>query len=82
MKALIDGNIILDDWIVTKAHQTAEIAWGVLGTDEVMQRLETLMDEAERIADTPIAKARVANWKYGVWDYMREGSVVYKMRRI
>ena len=70
------------DWIAVKTHQTAEIAWGVLGTDDMMRRLEKLMDEAERIADTPLAKARVANWKYGVWDYMREGSVVYKMRRI
>lgn len=54
-------------------HQTPLVAWGFLGTEPVMDRLAALMAEAEAKADTPLAKARVANWKAGVWEYMREG---------
>ena len=59
------------------AFQTPEISWGVLGTGDVMRRLESLMAEAERLADNPLAKARVKNWKYGIWNYMREGYATY-----
>jgi hypothetical protein len=31
------------------------------------------MAEAERLADTPLAKARVANWRAGIFDYMCAG---------
>lgn len=54
-------------------HQTVLIAWGYLGTAEVMDELALLMREAEKKADTPMAKARVANWRAGVWEYMLEG---------
>lgn len=54
-------------------HQTRCIAWGYLGTEAVMDGLSALMAEAETKADTALARARVANWKAGVWDYMREG---------
>ena len=55
-------------------HQTPEIAWGYLGTSGVMRRLAALMAEAERLADTPLAKSRVANWRRGVWEYMLAGA--------
>ncbi len=55
-------------------HETPKIAWGHLGNPDVMRKLGTLMDEAERLADTPIAKARVANWRKGIWEYMQAGS--------
>ena len=32
------------------------------------------MEEAERLADTPQAKARVANWRAGIYEYMRQGA--------
>ena len=43
-----------------------------------MARLGALVDEAERLADTPTAKSRVANWKHGIWQYMLEGFRVYR----
>ena len=62
------------------AHQSARIAWDVLGTPEVMRRLGELMAEAERLADTPQAKARVANWKAGIFDYMSAGATEWRKR--
>ena len=62
------------------AHQSARIAWDVLGTPEVMRRLGELMAEAERLADTPQAKARVANWKAGIFDYMSAGAAEWRKR--
>ena len=61
-------------------HQTITIAWKVLGTREVMSYLESLMLEAERLADTPQAKARVANWRAGVFEYMCAGEIDGHMR--
>lgn len=55
------------------SHQTKYIAWGLLGTQEVMAKLAQYMKQAEQNADTPQAKARVANWKAGIWEYMRAG---------
>lgn len=54
--------------------QTTDIAWNVLGTADVMRDLKALMEEAERLADTPLAKARVANWRAGIFEYMRAGA--------
>ena len=56
-------------------HQSITIAWKVLGTPDVMRDLEALMLEAERLADTPKSKARVANWRAGVFEYMRAGEI-------
>ena len=39
-----------------------------------MRELTKLMAEAERLADTPLAKARVANWRAGIFDYMTAGA--------
>ena len=54
-------------------HQSVLIAWGYLGTTKVMNELNLLMLKAEKMADTPLAKARVANWRAAVWEYMLEG---------
>ena len=53
------------DFLDKYAHQTAHIAWDVLGTADIVHDLGVLMMEAEGLADTPLAKARVANWKVG-----------------
>ena len=62
------------EMLLKNTHQTVELAWKVLGTPEVMRELGKLMAEAERLADTPQAKARVANWRAGIFDYMTAGS--------
>ena len=59
--------------LVENDYQDAHIAWDILGTADVMRDLEKLMAEAERLADTPLAKARVANWRAGIFDYMWAG---------
>ena len=62
-------------------HQNLDIAWGLLGSEEIMNRLAELMAEAERKAGTPDEKARVALFKLSVWDYMKEGYDTYRLRR-
>ncbi|MBR5550005.1 MAG: DUF4838 domain-containing protein [Kiritimatiellae bacterium] len=62
------------EMLMKGTHQSVEFAWKVLGTPEVMRELGRLMDEAERRADTPLAKARVANWRAGIFDYMTAGA--------
>ena len=59
--------------LVENDYQDAHIAWDILGTADVVRDLEKLMAEAERLADTPLAKARVANWRAGIFDYMWAG---------
>ena len=54
-------------------HQSAPIAWGVLGTEPVMKKLEGLMQEAEKLAETDVEKRRVEIWKRSIWNYMKEG---------
>jgi hypothetical protein len=58
-------------------HQTEQIAWEILGTESRMAELQALIDQAERLANTPQEKARVALWKTGVWEYMTEGRRAY-----
>ncbi len=66
----------------TTPQQNERVAWGYLGTPEVMRRLADLMSEAERLADTPKARARVLNWRRGVWDYMRDGEEAARRKGI
>lgn len=63
-----------ENWDQTSGfHQTETISWEVLGTKQRMTKLDTLMTEAEELADAPLEKARVAQWKKGVWLYMKNG---------
>ncbi|MBQ6331125.1 MAG: DUF4838 domain-containing protein, partial [Kiritimatiellae bacterium] len=70
-KSLYPGN---------STHQTVKIAWGALGDGPTMERLAGYMDEAERLAETDLEKARVKEWRLSVWDYMREGRENYVRR--
>lgn len=56
-----------------EAHQTAEIAWKHLGTDERMQQLQQFMHAALHSAQTETEKRRVALFKTAVWDEMEAG---------
>lgn len=58
---------------VDEGVQTQWIAWGVLGTDERMKRWGKMLDEAERIADSPQVKKRLSLFRSGVWKYMLTG---------
>ena len=54
-------------------HQTEEIAWNDLGTEERMTDLARMIQQAGELAKTPQEKARVGSWRIGVWQPMLEG---------
>ncbi len=54
-------------------HQTKELAWKSLGTEERMKRLARLMARAREAAATPEEKARVALFERGQWEYLQAG---------
>lgn len=58
-------------------HQTEEMAWGYLGTEERMRELGRLIEEAKRSARTEVERRRVALFEQGVWQYMVEGRKKY-----
>lgn len=62
-------------------HQTEEIAWDYLGTEERMAELGTLMAEARRTAQTDVEKRRVAIFDKGVWEYLVEGRRKYLAKK-
>ena len=54
-------------------HQRVDIAWGLLGTAEVMAKLQSYMDKAIELAVTDEQKTRVELWNAAIWSYMRRG---------
>ena len=54
-------------------HQTAIIAWEYLGTEERMEELGALIEQAKTFAVTQTEKQRVKLWEKGVWEYMAKG---------
>ena len=62
-------------------HQTVHLAWGKLGTKDLMDRLAAAMAKAEAAAETPAEKRRLAVWRYGVWDFMQGGFNAYAERQ-
>ena len=62
-------------------HQTEEMAWGYLGTEERMAELGRLMEEAKRLARTEQERKRVTLFEEGVWRYMVEGRKRYLKKR-
>ena len=61
-------------------HQTVQLAWGALGDEATMTKLEKLIGEAEAAAATDFEKARVKCFRLAVWDYMKEGYDAYTVR--
>jgi len=62
-------------------HQTAELAWGSLGTPERLVEFAGLMAAAEGAAKTTEEKARVATFRRGIWEPMVEGRRRYEDRQ-
>lgn len=58
-------------------HQTEELAWKYLGTDEVMTRLESLITDAREKAQSELERERVQSWVDAVWSYMKKGKEQY-----
>jgi hypothetical protein len=54
-------------------HQTEEMAWKWLGTEERMARFGELMQQARDAATTEIEKQRVGMFDRGIWQYMLAG---------
>lgn len=61
-------------------HQTPEIAWGRLGTENRMKQLAGFIQEAKNaLADEPeVFRKRLGIFDKGVWQYMLKGSNDYK----
>jgi hypothetical protein len=62
-------------------HQTAQIAWEVLGTPELMEELGDYIRRAYECAETELQRERIASWDNGVWQYMLAGRKKYYENR-
>ena len=60
--------------------QNAQIAWGLLGTAERMDKFGKFMEEAKALAVTEQERQNVELFDLGVWKYMIEGRVQYMER--
>ncbi|MCC6580953.1 MAG: DUF4838 domain-containing protein [Phycisphaeraceae bacterium] len=61
-------------------HQTEELAWGKLGTEERMAGIGKLMEAARAAAVTDLEKQRVGLFDKGIWQYMQAGRAMYLER--
>ncbi len=62
-------------------HQSEDLAWGYLGTEERMKKLGELMEEAKRLATGEVERKRVQMWEEGIWRYMVEGREKYTRKK-
>ena len=62
-------------------HQTEEMAWGYLGTEERMAELGQFMEQAKQAARSDVEKRRVALFDKAVWQYMVEGRREYAAKQ-
>jgi len=58
-------------------YQTADIAWGKLGTAERMAEFGELMEAAKTAAQTEMEKKRVALFEKNIWNRMQAGRKEY-----
>lgn len=64
-----------------ESHQTEEMAWKWLGTDERMAEFGALVEQALAAETTPEERQRLEIWKKGCWDYMVAGKKYYQMKQ-
>lgn len=69
-----------DNWPKGAGHETAKIAWEMLGTAETMSALEEELKAADAAATTPFEKGFAKVVRLGVWDYMVPGRESYVKR--
>ena len=67
-------------WPKTYRHERIDIAWGWLGTDDVMQALEAELKAAEAAATTDFERNNARLVRLGVWNYMTEGAEAFRKR--
>lgn len=60
--------------------QTEEMAWKYLGTAERMAKLESLINDATRLAVCEPEKQRVALFRKAIWDHMAQGRQEYVLK--
>jgi len=70
----------LKDSCQVTPHQTEEIAWKYLGTDERMKKLADLIEKAEKAAVILVEKKRVGLFKSTVWEKMVAGKTRYEYK--
>jgi len=58
-------------------HQTEEMAWGYLGTEQRMRTFARLLQRAKDSTQTDLEKRRVMLFEKAVWDYMVAGRQAY-----
>ncbi|MFM1942169.1 MAG: hypothetical protein RI897_1151 [Verrucomicrobiota bacterium] len=58
-------------------HQTEQVAWEQLGTEELMQALGNLIEQAQNTSLNARHRQRLDHWTAGVWNYMVEGRKTY-----
>jgi hypothetical protein len=58
--------------------QTAQIAWGDLGTKSRMEKMDKFLKEAERMAKTKKDKTNILLFKESIWSYMKAGFAQYQ----
>ncbi|MFA6566852.1 MAG: DUF4838 domain-containing protein [Victivallales bacterium] len=61
-----------------------ELYYGILGTESNMKKLGELVQQAENdLSDAPeLWKKRFAIFKFGVWNYMKEGRAQYEKNKV
>ena len=63
-------------------HQTFAVAWGNLGTPDVMAKLADCVKRAEALVATPEEKRRLEIFRASIWTYMQQGFEKYQRRQV
>ncbi len=64
-----------------ESHETEEIAWRCMGTDERMRQFAALIAEAKAAKTTDVEAKRLALFDEAVWQPMLKGKAKYEVRR-
>ena len=64
-----------------ETHETEEIAWRCMGTEERMKKFAKLIAEAKTAKTTEVEAKRIALFDEAVWQPMLKGKAKYEIRR-